>query len=159
MATKKTTKTEDKAEKKTNGKAAKAPAAKKSATARAPKAAKAAAAAAKKVVGGPLAKLKAAYGSKEDLVGKIAEPLAAKDEDADSVKQRLLTASNAQLLRLAGVVEAVGKKYGGREGLVAAIGKTLNRAKDADYLAKLESLSLPRLFDLAKSTERRAKNA
>lgn len=154
MATKKT-KTD---ETKTNGKTAKAAPAAKKAPARAPKAAKAAKAVAK-VVGGPLAKLKAAYGSKEDLVGKIAEPLAGKDEDADTVKQRLLTASNKQLLRLASVVEAVGKKYGGREQLVAAIGKTLNRVKDADYLAKLETFSLPKLWDLAKTTERRAKHA
>ena len=153
MATKKTTKTDAT---KTNGKTAKAAAgSKKAAAPRAKKAAKAAA----KVVGGPLAKLKAAYGTKEDLVGKIAEPLAAKDEDTDTLKQRLLTASNQQLLRLAGVVETVTKKYGSREKLVAAIGKALNKAKDNDYLAKLETLSLPHLLDLAKSSERRAKNA
>jgi hypothetical protein len=154
MATKKT-KTEDtkakpvKAAKgeKANGKAKAAP------KGRAAKAAKAAA----KVVGGPLAKLKAAYGSKESLVGKIVEPLAGKDEDTDALKQRLLRASNRQLLRLAKVVETVTKKYGSREKLVAAIGAAMNKAKDADFLAKLEGFSLPRLFDLARSTERAAK--
>jgi hypothetical protein len=150
MATKKT-KTEDtkaaKAEK-ANGKAKAAP--------KATKAAKAAKAAAK-VVGGPLAKLKAAYGSKESLVGKIVEPLAGKDEDTDALKERLLHASNAQLLRLAKVVETVTKKYGSRAKLIAAVGAAMNKAKDADYLAKLETFSLPKLFDLVKSTERRAK--
>ena len=150
MATKKT-KTEDTkaAKPEKNGKAKAAPKTK------ATKAAKAAATAAK-VAGGPLAKLKAAYGSKESLIGKIVEPLAGKDEDTDALKERLLHASNRQLLRLAKVVETVTKKYGSREKLVAAIGTAMNKAKDADYLAKLETLGLAKLFDLARSAERRA---
>ena len=153
MATKKT-KSEETAAKaakaeKTNGKPKKAPA----------KVARAAKAAASKAAGGPLARLKAAYGSKESLVGKIVEPLAGKDEDTDALKARLLVASNQQLLRLAKVVETVTQKYGSRDKLVAALGKAMNRAKDADYLAKLSTFSLPRLFDLAKSHERRSKSA
>jgi len=147
MATKKTTTKSDdkaaKADKKTNGKSATATA-KKAGT----KAVKAVAA---KVANGPLAKLKAVYGTKESLVGKLVEPLAGKDEDTDALKERLLRASNKQLLRLAKVVETVTKKYGNRTKLVAAIGKAMNKAKDADYLAKLESLSLPKLADLARS--------
>ncbi len=154
MATKKTTKTEEKSNGKPAPKTKKAAAPKKTATAKAKATAKAAVA---KVAGGPLAKLKAAYGSKESLVGKIAEPLAGKDEDADTVKARLLHASNKQLLRLASVVETVTKKYGSREKLVAAIGTAMKKAKDNDFIAKLESLSLPQLFDMAKSHERRAK--
>lgn len=157
MATKKKT------EEKSNGKAAAAakkkiaaPKAKVTKIAKAPKAAKA-----PKVVvpavGGPLAKLKAAYGSKESLVGKIVEPLAGADEDTDALKERLLHASNKQLLRLASVVETVTRKYGSREKLVAHLGQTMNKAKDADYLAKLATLSLPMLFDMAKSADRRAK--
>ena len=156
MATKKKTeetKTEKKPAKaaKTNSKA-KAPAK----AAKVAKVAKAAKTEVVKAVGGPLAKLKAAYGSKESLVGKIVEPLAGKDEDTDALKARLLHASNKQLLRLAKVVETVTQKYGSRDKLVAAIGKAMNKAKDADYLAKLESLSLPKLFDIARSAERRA---
>jgi hypothetical protein len=152
MATKKTKTDETKAAKpakttKTDGKAKK-PAA---------KVAKAAKTAAAKVVGGPLAKLKAAYGSKESLVGKIVEPLAGKDEDTDALKERLLHASNKQLLRLAKVVETVTQKYGSRDKLVAAISKAMNKAKDNDYLAKLESMSLPKLFDIARTAERRAR--
>jgi hypothetical protein len=154
-----TTKAKAAPSKKSNGKAASAkkgakPAKKTATKARVPKPAKPAPV---KVAGGPLARLKAAFGSKSDLVGRIVEPLAGKDEDTDALKERLLTASNKQLLRLASVVDVVSKKYGGREQLVASIGKTLNKAKDADYLAKLETLSLPRLLDLAKSSERRAK--
>ena len=163
MATKKTTKTEDKAKaaaKKTAGKSnAKAPApkAKPVKPAKVAKVAKPAKGAPVKVAGGPLAKLKAAYGSKESLVGKIVEPLAGKDEDTDALKERLLRASNQQLLRLAKVVETVTQKYGSRDKLVAAIGKAMNKAKDNDYVAKLESMSLPKLFDLARGAERRAR--
>ena len=151
MATKKTTKTEEKS----NGKPA--PKTKKAAAPKTAGTAKKAAKVAAKVVGGPLAKLKAAYGSKESLVGKIAEPLAGKDEDTDTVKERLLHASNKQLLRLASVVETVTKKYGSREKLIAAVGVAMKKAKDNDFIAKLESMSLPQLFDIAKSHERRAK--
>jgi hypothetical protein len=166
MATKKKTeaKTDKPAKKaakpaagKSNGKSA---AAKKTAPAKGAKTvkvAKAAKAAAVKIAGGPLAKLKAAYGSKESLVGKLVDPLAGKDEDTAALKARLLIASNKQLLRLAGVVETVTKKYGSRAKLVAAIGQAMNKAKDADYIAKLDGFSLPKLWDLAKSAERRAK--
>ncbi len=151
MATKKTTKTEA-GKAKSNGKPAAGKTAKK--TAGVKKVAKAVAA---KVAGGPLARMKAVYGSKESLVGKLVDPLAGKDEDTDALKERLLRASNQQLLRLAKVVETVTKKYGGRDKLVATLGKALNKAKDADFLAKLETFSLPRLYDLAASHERRAK--
>ena len=80
-------------------------------------------------------------------------------DDTAELSKRLLKASNQKLLHLAGVVETVKKKYGNREKLVAAIGKTANRVKDKDYLTKLATLSLPRLLDLAQSSERRAKNA
>ncbi len=142
---------------KTDDKDTKAKAAAKAAkTAAAKKPAKVATA---KVATGPLARLKAAYGSKESLVGKLVEPLAGKDEDTDALKDRLLKASNQQLLRLAKVVETVTKKYGSREKLVAAVSKAYGKAKDADYLAKLHSFSLPRLFELVSSAERRAKRA
>ena len=157
MATKKTTNTDAKttktAKSKSNGKTAAAATAKKAVA----KVAKAPKAAAAKVVGGPLAKLKAVYGSKESLVGKLVDPLAGKDEDTDALKARLLTASNKQLLRLAKVVETVTKKYGSRDKLVASLGKAMNKAKDTDFLAKLASLSLPKLADLAASHERRTK--
>jgi hypothetical protein len=159
MATKKKT------EEKSNGKAASAKGSKKAAapkakaTAKGTKAAKApkTAKVAVPAVGGPFAKLKAAYGSKESLVGKLVDPLAGADEDTDALKERLLHASNKQLLRLAAVVETVTKKYGSREKLVAHIGQAMNKAKDADYLAKLATFPLPNLLDLAKSTDRRVK--
>ena len=57
------------------------------------------------------------------------------------------------------VTEAVKKAYGSRDKLIDALAKALGKAKDKDYLAKLGGFPLPRLLDLAKSAERRAKKA
>ena len=140
--------------------------AKKSDTKAAPKAAKKPAApkatkkpAAPKAATGPLARMKALYGTKDKLVDKVAGVLATDGEDEGALKDRLLKASNQQLLKLAAVADAVKKTYGGRDKLVEAVTKALNRAKDKDYVAKLSTFSLPRLYDLARSAERRARQA
>ena len=104
--------------------------------------------------GGPFAKLKAAYGSKDELVKKIVEPLAAADEDTEALGDRLKKASNAQLLRLARVVETVKSKFGGRDKLIAKLGEMAGKAKDKDYLAKLGTFSLPKLLDLTRRSPR-----
>ena len=114
---------------------------------------------AKKAAGGPLAKVKELYGSKDKLVDKVAGSLAHDGDDEGSIKDRLAAASNQQLLRLAKVAEAVKKAYGSRDKLIDALVKQLGRAKDKDYVAKLGTFPLPRLFDLAKAAERRAKGA
>ena len=106
---------------------------------------------AKKPAHGPLTKLKALHGSKESLVKKLVEPLARGDEDTDQLEGRLLKASNLQLLRLSKTVEKVQQKYGGRAKLIAAIGAATGKAKDKDYLAKLDMLTLPKLLDLART--------
>ncbi|MBP8812040.1 MAG: hypothetical protein KBG48_25970 [Kofleriaceae bacterium] len=108
---------------------------------------------------GPLAKVKALYGGKDKLVDKLAGALVHDGADEGSIKDRLAKASNAQLLRLANVSEAVKKAYGSRDKLIDALAKALGKAKDKDYLAKLGGFPLPRLLDLAKSAERRAKKA
>ena len=113
---------------------------------------------AKPAATGPLAKVKA-LGGKDKLVDKIAGSLAHDGADEGSIKERLAKASNAQLLRLASVTEAVKKAYGSRDKLIDALIKALGRAKDKDYVAKLGTFSLPKLYDLAKSTERKTKAA
>lgn len=106
---------------------------------------------------GPLARMKALYGSKDKLVDKLAGSIATEGEDEGALKDRLLKASNQQLLKLAAVADAVKKTYGGRDQLVGKVVQALNRAKDKEYVAKLSSFSLPRLYDLARSAERRAR--
>ena len=63
------------------------------------------------------------------------------------------------VMHLAAVVETVQKKFGGRAKLISTLGETSKKAKDKDFLAHLDTLSLPRLLDLATSSQRRAKQA
>jgi hypothetical protein len=159
MAEKKSTKKEEKAPKAKTAKAAPAKTAKgdkgPAKKAAAPKKEKAPKAA-HVPIGGPAAKLKALFGSKSDAAKKLAEPLALPEQDTEELGDRLSRATNSQLLRLARVVDAV-KKYGGRDGLIQKLGTMFGKAKDKDYLAKLGTFSLPKLLDLAKSHERRAR--
>jgi hypothetical protein len=158
MASKKTTKDQPaKAAKKPAKGGTKTAAAKPAAKPKAEKKPRAAAAPAK--ARHPFARVKERFGTKEDLVKALVEPLAAADEDTDALRGRLLKASNQQLLRLQRVVSTVQEKWGSRDKLIDSIGKAMNKAKDRDYLAKLAALSLPRLLDLATTTARRAKSA
>jgi hypothetical protein len=152
MPTKKTTTkkatTKAKAPAKTPAKAA----AKKAAPA--PRAAKAEA----KPVGPrhPKGRVIARHGSKEALAKSLAEALARDDEDTDVLAGRLGKASNTQLLRLQHVVDTVKAKFGNRGKLIEAIGTAQHKSKDKDYLAKLDTYSLPHLLELATSTQRAA---
>jgi hypothetical protein len=145
--------------------ATKAPAHDKKTNVKAPPKAKAAAKAPKPPKGAPvktserhpLARVKALHGAKADLVKKVAEPLAIGDQDPDALAEKLKGASNRQLLRLLQVAETVKTKYGSRDKLIESLSSALGKAKDNDYLAKLKSFSLPRLLDMARGVERRAR--
>jgi hypothetical protein len=102
----------------------------------------------------PRARLLAAHASKEALAKSLAPALARGDEDSDAIAARLRTASNRQLLRLAAVTETVKKKWGTREKLIAAIGAAKKKSKDQDYLARLDTYSLPHLLELVTTAER-----
>lgn len=130
----------------------KAPAAKAAAAPKKAKAEKAAAPAR-----GPRAQVVNKHKSKEALAKSLAEIVGRADEDTDVIAGRLQKASNRQLIRLHAVSETVKKKFGNREKLIAAIGTATNKAKDKDYLAKLDAMSLPALLDLATSSQRRAR--
>src|SRR5262245_58507026 len=105
----------------------------------------------------PRARLLELHGSKASLAKSLAPVLARGDQDTGELEAQLKKASNQQLLHLAAVSETVKKKWGSRDKLIAAIGTAENKSKDKDYLAMLESLSLPNLVDLATSAERRAR--
>src|SRR6516225_9530760 len=108
----------------------------------------------------PLARQKDEHESKEKLVDRVISLLGSitkSDEDKDTLKARLLAASNKKLLRLHDVSNEIKSKYGSVEKLVDAVGAALGRAKDAPYLAKLMTLAPARLLDLAKSAEKRGK--
>lgn len=104
----------------------------------------------------PLAAVKRLYGSKDKLVDSIAQTLRVGDEDEGELKQRLLSASNKKLLRLAEVAKSVTDKYGGKDKLADTIATQLGKAKDADFVTKLKSYSAPRLLDMVRSSEKKA---
>ena len=99
----------------------------------------------------PKVRVAEAHGSKAALAKAIAPLLARTDEDTDALEVRLKKASNAQLLRLQRATQTLKAKYGNREKLIAAIGEAQRKAKDKDYLAKLDTYTLPQLLDLAAS--------
>jgi len=105
----------------------------------------------------PKGRVVAFHKSKQDLAKSLAGAIARDDEDTDIIANRLEKASNTQLLRLQDAVTMVKEKYGSREKLIAAIGTAEKKSGDKDYLAMLETLSLPNLLDLARSHERRAR--
>jgi RecJ-like exonuclease len=111
--------------------------------------AKAPAAPAKILPRHPKARVAEGHGSKAALAKAIAPLLARTDEDSDALEVRLKKASNAQLLRLQRATQTLKAKYGTREKLIAAIGESQRKTKDKDYLAKLDSYSLPQLLNLA----------
>ncbi len=108
----------------------------------------------------PLARQKDEFESKEKLVDRVLSVLgsiAKSDEDKDTLKARLLAASNKKLLRLAEVGAEIKSKYGSVDKLAEAIGAAVGRAKDAPYVTKLKSYTPARLLDMIKTAEKRGK--
>jgi len=153
MATKKTEKTDKSSAKKKAPATRKAPAKKAAAKEKKPPK--------QKVVENkarhPKGRVLEVHGGKAALAKTLAGAVARGDEDTDQVEARLKTASNAQLLRLAAAAATVKEKWGNREKLIAAIGGFENKGKDNDFLAKLDTYSLPQLLHLALAAERRAR--
>jgi len=108
----------------------------------------------------PLARQKDEHESKEKLVDRVISVLGSitkSDEDKDTVKARLLAASNKKLIRLHEVGSEIKSKYGSMDKLAEAVGAALGRAKDAPYLDKLKQYTPARLLDMVKAAEKRGK--
>jgi hypothetical protein len=108
----------------------------------------------------PLARQKDEHESKEKLVDRVITVLGSitkSEEDKDTVKARLLAASNKKLIRLHEVGSEIKSKYGSIEKLAEAVGAALGRAKDAPYVEKLKALTPARLLDMVKAAEKRGK--
>jgi hypothetical protein len=100
----------------------------------------------------PLAKVKRLHGSKESLIDALAADLARESGDSkDELTARLTGAPNTKLLRLHAAMASVREKYGSKDKLIQAISKARGHGKDQDYAAKLQSYSIPRLLDMARS--------
>jgi hypothetical protein len=104
----------------------------------------------------PLERVKDEFGGKDKLVDKIVGSLDAGDESKDDLRKRLLGVANRKLIRLHAVATRT-KAAGGHDKLVTSTAERLNRAKDKDYVGKLDSLSDARLLDMLSVAERKAK--
>ncbi len=108
----------------------------------------------------PLARQKDEHESKEKLVDRVISVLGSivkSDEDKDTVKARLLAASNKKLLRLHEVGSEIKSKYGSIDKLAEAVGAAIGRSKDAPYVEKLKALTPAKLLDMVKAAEKRGK--
>jgi hypothetical protein len=108
----------------------------------------------------PLARAKDEHESKEKLVDKVIGLLGSiskTEDDKDTLKARLLAASNKKLLRLHDMSTEIKSKYGSVEKFAEAVGDAFGRAKDAPYLAKLKTHTPARLFELLRTANKRSK--
>jgi hypothetical protein len=104
----------------------------------------------------PLKYVKEHYGSKDELVAKVAELIEPGDgESKDDLKARLRHAANATLLHLVEVGEKV-KALGGRDAIIKRIQELRGQVKDHYFADRLKSYSLGQLVDTLRSVERRA---
>ncbi|MFI5307951.1 MAG: hypothetical protein ACHQ53_11385 [Polyangiales bacterium] len=65
--------------------------------------------------------------------------------------------SNQKLLHLHEVLSQVKSQFGSRAKLIDAIATASGRAKDAEYQQGLQRFPTPRLFEICRSSQKRAK--
>jgi hypothetical protein len=108
----------------------------------------------------PLARVKAGFGSKKDLVEKI-KSLATEGMWLDRLNENTSfdSISNAKLLRLHTLLSDAKQRFGSRDALIDALVTAEGRARDADYKKHFANWPLPRLLDALQSAERRARKA
>jgi hypothetical protein len=104
----------------------------------------------------PLALVKETFGDKAKLVEAL-EKLTSEDlwMARTNKNKGLSHVSNAKLLRLHAIFEAVKEKFGTREKLIDSIVGFEKRSKDADLRQKLLGWPVPRLYDAYKSAAKR----
>lgn len=113
----------------------------------------------------PLAIVKDKFGDKAKLVEAVKALgteelwLARTAADRQAGDRGLEHVSNAKLLRLHAVLTEVKTKFGTRKNLIDEILATEKRSRDAGMRKRLEAYPVPRLYDLLKSSKKRAKAA
>jgi hypothetical protein len=110
----------------------------------------------------PLTVVKERFGDKSKLVEAVkaftTDDLWLKRTRADrNGSKGLEHVSNAKLLRLHTTFTEVKERFGSREKLIDAILEAEKRTKDAGLRRRLEQYPVPRLYDMFKSSSKRAK--
>jgi len=109
----------------------------------------------------PHSTMKDRFGDKSKLVeavkGFVTEDLWLGRQSSDRGGSRGLEhVSNSKLLRLHATFSEVKERFGTRGKLIDAILDSEKRAKDAGFRKRLEAYPVPRLYDLYKSSVKRA---
>jgi hypothetical protein len=112
----------------------------------------------------PLTLVKETFGDKAKLVEAVRAlanedlwlPRTTADRSKDEVKHSgLERVSNAKLLRLHAILSEVKEKFGSRAKLIDELLAVQTRIKDGELRKRLESLPVPRLYDMLKSARKR----
>ena len=105
----------------------------------------------------PLAEVRERFGSKENLVKELKALLDKGElfENRLNPDKGLAHVANAKLLKLHDVATEVKERFTSRAKMLDDLLKTMKREKDAAFRAKLESWSLPRLWDYYRSVTKR----
>lgn len=106
----------------------------------------------------PLSSVKDEFGDKAKLVAEI-EKFASSDDlwlSRVNTNKGLAHVSNAKLLRLHKIFTEVKEKFGTRAKLIDAIAEIEKRTKDEGYKARLSAYPVPRLWDMHRSSTKRA---
>lgn len=112
----------------------------------------------------PLAIVAERFGDKAKLVEAVKAltsdelwvPRMASDQGGN---RGLENVSNAKLLKLHATLSAVKEKFESRAKLVEAVLALEKRSKDTGLKARLDAYPVPRLYDMWKSADKRAKAA
>jgi hypothetical protein len=112
----------------------------------------------------PLDRVKDKFGDKKKLVEAVqafqTEELWLGRTSSDrGGKKGLEHVSNAKLLRLYATFTEVREKFGSRDKLIGAILDLEKRVKDEGYKKRISAYPVPRLYDMLKTAQRRAKAA
>ncbi len=108
----------------------------------------------------PLSLVKDTFGDKSKLVAAL-EKFTGEDLwiGRTNKDKGLAHVSNAKLLRLHATFSTVKEKFGTRAKLIDAVLTLEKRTKDEGYKTRISAYPVPRLFDLYRALEKRAKNA
>ena len=93
----------------------------------------------------------------EKIMGLVDKVVGRGEETKEAHKKRLLSASNAKLIRLARTLQAIETRFGSRDKLADAYISMIGRAKDVDYRKAIGAYPPGRLLDLYVAAERRSK--
>jgi hypothetical protein len=110
----------------------------------------------------PLNTVKDRFESKEKLVAAV-EKLMTEDlwvprlSSDRGGNKGLSQVSNKKLVRLHDTLSEVKEKFGTRAKLIDSILELDKRPKDAGFKSRLEAFPVPRLYDMYKSSAKRAK--